>query len=391
MTILFGKRWSRRELAAHCGQLSQFAGVELLTLGDGAERGVRCLEFRTGTGLRFRVLVDRAFDIGLCEYKAAPIGWNSPTGFRNPGLHENADEDGLGWLRSFSGLHVTCGLDHALVAQEAGAAHYQYPLRKRVFSPLHGRIANTPARLTGYGESWSGDECTLWAEGLVRQAAVFGENLTLHRRIEARLGGNEIHVSDRVSNQGFSKTPHMMMYHVNVGYPVLAPGSRFVAPVQSTRWASHADDLQRQRAGSVTQTAPGEDFEEQVWEHALKPDRNAMLRMALVNDAFDCGRGLGFGMEVDKNQFPHLLQWQNYRSGMYVMGMEPSTHHALGKKFASDRGELIWLTAGEERSYGVKYSILDGATEISAYLDGIAETGAPAQQEFPVPTGNWDE
>ncbi len=51
--------------------LSQFAGVRLMTLGDGVERGVRMLEFRTGTGLRFTVLVDRALDIADCEYRGA--------------------------------------------------------------------------------------------------------------------------------------------------------------------------------------------------------------------------------------------------------------------------------------------------------------------------------
>ena len=51
--------------------LSQFAGVRLMTLGDGVERGMRMLEFRTGTGLRFTVLVDRALDIADCEYRGA--------------------------------------------------------------------------------------------------------------------------------------------------------------------------------------------------------------------------------------------------------------------------------------------------------------------------------
>ena len=100
--------------------LSQFAGVRLMTLGDGVERGVRMLEFRTGTGLRFTVLVDRALDIADCEYRGAAIGWHSPSGFRHPGLHEYEGEGGLAWLRSFSGLIVTCGLDHILFMHSAG-------------------------------------------------------------------------------------------------------------------------------------------------------------------------------------------------------------------------------------------------------------------------------
>jgi hypothetical protein len=96
--------------------------------------------------------------------------------------------------------------------------------------------------LTGYGETWEGDRCILWAEGVVQQAAVFGENLHLIRRIEADVGGSEIRVSDRVVNQGFLPTPHMLFYHINVSYPVLDEGSRYVAPISDVIWASHAGE-----------------------------------------------------------------------------------------------------------------------------------------------------
>jgi hypothetical protein len=118
---LNGREYTRRELEERSGALSQFAGVRLLELQDGVERGIRLLEFRTGSGLRFTVLVDRAMDIGDCDYKGQAIGWNSPAGFRHPGLHEYEGEGGLAWARSFSGLLVTCGLDHILFMNEVPA------------------------------------------------------------------------------------------------------------------------------------------------------------------------------------------------------------------------------------------------------------------------------
>ena len=77
------------------------------------------------------------------------------------------------WLRSFSGLLVTCGLDHALLMGSEDAAHYRYANRPVVDQPLHGRIANIPGRLLGYGECWQGDDCVLWCEGQIEQAAVY--------------------------------------------------------------------------------------------------------------------------------------------------------------------------------------------------------------------------
>src|SRR5215475_1421164 len=127
MVELFGRSMSRLDVERHAGALSQFAGVRLVTLGDGVERGIRMLEFRTGSGLRFTVLVDRAMDIADCDFMGRSIGWHSPAGFRHPGLHEPEGEDGLGWLRSFSGLIMTCGLDHTLGPAEVSAETYDYP------------------------------------------------------------------------------------------------------------------------------------------------------------------------------------------------------------------------------------------------------------------------
>ncbi len=64
MPELFGTGYPRAGLLRRVGRLEQVAGVRLVTLGDGQGRGVRVLEFRTGTGFAFEVLVDRCFDVG---------------------------------------------------------------------------------------------------------------------------------------------------------------------------------------------------------------------------------------------------------------------------------------------------------------------------------------
>jgi len=59
MPNLLGHSFSRRELARRVGNFSQLFGVDLLSCGDGRERAVRLLGFRTGAGLEFDILVDR--------------------------------------------------------------------------------------------------------------------------------------------------------------------------------------------------------------------------------------------------------------------------------------------------------------------------------------------
>lgn len=385
MVQLYGRNYTQRELEEHSGLLSQFAGVRLMELSDGVERGIRMLEFRTGAGLRFTVLIDRALDIADCEFKGQAIGWNSPAGFRHPGLHEYEGEGGLAWARSFSGLLVTCGLDHILFMNEVPADTYVYSPKKTVSHSLHGRIGTIPARLTGYGERWEGDRCILWAEGVVQQSAVFGEDLHLVRRIEADLGGTEIRLTDRVVNHGFYKTPHMYCYHINVGHPVLAEGSRYLAPIADVVWAAHAGaDYRKQGVGYRILSGPKLDFHEQVWQHELKADAAGKQSVALVNDAI----GLGFEVETVKDQFPCLYEWQNLQAGQYALGIEPSTNHVLGNLAARERGEMIWLEHGDERRYDSTFRVLDGAAAIAASEARIRAISAQPDEDYPLPSGN---
>jgi len=148
VTDLFGRTWSRRELSRRVGRLEQVAGVRLVTLGDGGGRGVRVLEFRTGSGLAFDVLVDRAFDIGRCDLRGVPLAWTSAVGIEGPWF---AEHEGLGFFRTFyGGLLTTCGMEHSLFMAEDTAEQYHYPPKPTETFGLHGRVANRPARLGGY-------------------------------------------------------------------------------------------------------------------------------------------------------------------------------------------------------------------------------------------------
>ena len=385
MVDLYGETKSRRDIAASAGALSQFAGVRLMTLGDGVERGIRMLEFRSGTGLRFTVLIDRAFDIADCDYRGMAIGWHSPAGFKHPGLAEYEGEGGLAWLRSFSGLMITCGLDHILFMYDEPADHYVYGPKKTVSHSIHGRIGTIPGKLSGYGERWEGDDCFLWCEGIVSQGTVFGEHLELVRRIEIKVGSNDIKLTDRVVNRGFYRTPHMYCYHINAGHPVLAEGSRYLAPIKDVVWAAHAgENYRKQGVGYRSMPAPKMNFHEQVWQHEMAADLDAEVPVALVNDRL----GIGFEVVTRKDQFPCIYEWQNLQAGQYAVGIEPSTNHVLGHRAARERGELIWLEHGEERRYDSTFRILPDTAAIAASEKRIAGLAKQPSEDFPEPSGN---
>ena len=385
MAELFGESLTREELRRRSGQLAAYGGVRLMELADGTERGIRMLEFRTGSGLRFSVVVDRAMDVAEVEWKGASLGWHGPSGLRAPALHEPEGENGFGWARSFTGFLVTCGLDHILGPEEVDASHYSYPGIRTKRHGLHGRVANIPARLTGYGEHWDGDRCILWAEGVVRQATTFGEHLVLTRRIEADLGGIEIRLSDRVMNEGFAPTPHMFFYHVNLGAPLLDAGARYVAPIADVVWAAHAARYRDQGTGYALMPAPQDGFSEQVWQHETAADAEGEVPVALLNDRL----GLGLQVTTRKDQLPCLFEWQHFQAGAYALGIEPSTHHVLGDTAARERGEMIWLSSGEERHYDARFTVLEGAAALEEAEARVRAVAMQPDDPYPVPSGNF--
>lgn len=380
MPTIYGQKLSRREFERRVGATRQIAGVSLVTLDDGAERGVRAVEFRTGAGLDFSVLVDRTMDIGRFDYRGVPFAWQSDTGFRNAAYMDPMGDGGNGFMRGFSGLLCTCGFDHIRQPDKGAADHFDLPLRKEIGYPMHGRGAFQPARLDGYGEIWDGDECTLWCEGTVGQVQVMGENLVFARRIEVKVGTSDVRVRDTVTNRGFSRTPHLLLYHINVGWPLLEAGARFAAPVRGTFAANVPRESQQ--SGWRTQADPMPRFVQQVFDHDAVADGNGRVPAALVNDRI----GLGFLVDYDARQFICLQQWQAFGEGIYGFGIEPATTRWGNRADAARRDEIAWLEHGDIRSYTTILSVLHGAADIAA-LDARIEAIHPsATDEFPART-----
>lgn len=356
MPDLNGIRYSRENLLRRVGRAEQVAGVRLVALEDGAERGVRVLEFRTGTGFEFDLIVDRAFDIGRCELGGRSLAWQSPTGFPGPWFYEPA---GLGFLRGFgAGLLTTCGLDHAFAPAEDTAAQYHYPAKPTQAYGLHGRLSGRPARLAGYGHEWRGDECVLYAEGEVLQAAVFGEQLLLRRRVEARLGESRLSVRDEVVNVGYDPTPHMFLYHVNLGWPVVDDGAQLLAPVTSVQ---PRGDYPAE--GYRGMHAPRQGYMEQVFEHELAAEADGRVPVAVVNRS----AGLGAYQVFRRDQLPHHFVWRMLGEGTYVVGIEPATNRPTDRHDARARGELIELAPGESRHYELELGALASAEAIGQF------------------------
>jgi hypothetical protein len=335
---LWGRTFDARELRRRVGRLDQVAGIESFTLDDGAARGVRVLRFRTGGGLQFDVLPDRGMDLGAAEYRGAPLAWISPNGVVAPQYRET---EGEGWLRSFGGgLLVTCGLQNVGPPGERGGESLG----------LHGRISNTPASGVSQGVRWDEAGGLLEARGTLRESRVFGPNLVIRRRIQARIGESWLRVDDTVENEGFSPEPLMLLYHVNLGWPLLDETAVLTGPGERGESPEPRDD--DARAGTATWDrfdAPTPGFRERVFYHSPKADVDGWAEARLENPAI----GLNLSVRFEPRELPEFVQWTMTGEGIYILGLEPATCRVGGYEVEEREGRIIHLEPGETRCFGL--------------------------------------
>ena len=338
---LFGRSLTDRELRRRVGRLDQAAGIEPLVLDDGPARGVRALRVRTGSGLSFTVLPDRGMDLDATEFRGVPLAWLSHTGVVAPSFRES---EGEGWLRSFhGGLLVTCGLQNVGPPGEVNGE----------VLGLHGRVSNTPASRVSHEARWDEGGCVLEARGEIREARVFGANLVLRRTISARVGESRIRVEDAVENEGFEPQPLMLLYHMNLGWPLLDETARLVGPGKPPE--PRDDDAQSGLRTWNRFAAPTPGFRERVFYHRPEAKEDGWTEARLENPAL--GDGLTLSIRFRPEELPEFVQWTMTGEGTYVLGLESATCRVGGREAEEEAGRVIYLQPGESRRYRLEISV----------------------------------
>ena len=353
MAHLFGTHYSKTDLLMRLGDLSQVAGIRPIELVNGSERGVRAFHFTTGSGLSFTVLADRGLDIFDAKYNGWSLCWHSASGAAAPAFYDRHD---LGWLWSFyGGLLVTCGLSQAGAVNEDG----------RESLGLHGRISNIPAQNVSLGGEWRDDDYFLWLSGEMREGKLFGPNLLLRRTIQCRLGQPKISLVDEIENQGYQETPFMLLYHCNMGFPIVDSGSELIAVIEDMK----PRDGEAEKGAQIFDTFenPTSGYKEQCFyiDHAV--NARGYVQVALVNRRFNNNRGCGVYLSYPKKELPCYTQWKMMGQGDYVVGMEPGNCVPEGRASARGRGVLRMLQPGEKVKLDIEIGVLDGNEEIEVF------------------------
>ncbi|MCU6707871.1 aldose 1-epimerase family protein [Paenibacillus sp. J5C_2022] len=336
---LYGRQWNRRELEARVGRIEQLGGVERYAFSEGPEKGMDAFRVRTGSGLSYWITPDKGMDISLAEMYGVPVSWSSGNGEPHPAYY---NPSGAEWLRTASGgLLMTCGLTQAGAPGSDEWGNYG----------LHGRIHHTPARQISSTAEWLGDEYEMRISGVIEETSIFGERLRLTRSIASRLGDNRIIISDKVENAGFRPAPHMMLYHFNFGFPLLAEDTMIELPEGRTVPRDPDMDMERMNEWQIPDAA----WREQVYHHEPYEKTNKICAR-IHSPSFPASAASGAGgltveLQWDPSVLPRIVQWRMPGASEHVLGLEPSNCWTQGRSHEQHNGTLRILEPGEAIDY----------------------------------------
>lgn len=324
----------------------------VLTAGRSA--GVDVVEVDNGA-FRFTLLPTRGLGLWKAWLGALELGWRSPVpGPVHPAFVPVGEPGGLGFLAGFDELLTRCGLESngAPEHDERGVLRY----------PLHGHIANLPA---DYLEvALDGDSGEIRLMGEVRETRFLVKNLRLRSTLITRVGQPGLRIEDEVFNDGATPAETQLLYHINLGQPLLGAGARLVAPLDTLapKDARSAADLRNwdlfaaERAG----------FAEQVYFAQLAAGGDGRTQVLLKNAAGSQGVSLTYRVD----QMPYFILWKNTAASAdgYVAGLEPATNLPNRRSFEASHGRVVKLAPGQSARFEL---------ELTAHPD----SGSVAQAE----------
>ena len=318
----------------YMGNLSQIYGVEEHRLIGGKGDGMRLLQVRNGNGLEFTVTADRCADISRVTYKGVNMNYFSPCGYVGPQYYDKSD---FGFLKSFTcGFLTTCGLTTVGTPSTDEGESF----------PLHGNISHVPAEHIYYEQE--DDKVVIHA--LVNDSAIFKHKLELRRTITCSTEDSKIVITDKIKNCDIKRTPFMLLYHMNMGYPLLDENAELYIP--SDKVAARDSRAEEGIHEWNKMLPPQAGFMEQCYYHTYKDNRGCAM---LFNKKIEKGLSIRF----DADKLDNLTEWKIMGERDYVLGLEPSNSKLEGRNALKENGELKYLEPGEEQSFQIEVEFYD--------------------------------
>ncbi|MBS5141315.1 MAG: aldose 1-epimerase family protein [Firmicutes bacterium] len=306
----------REDIYRHVGSIQQVAKVRPLTYTEGRAENMKAYEVKNGS-LQFTVMGDKCLDITDVSYKGINISFLS-----KPGLPPCTSE----------------GKDY----------------------PMHGRIRTTPAEHLSADAVWTEEGYTMTVSGEMREAELFGENMVLRRKITTTYPGNSITVEDEIENQSFREEPMMILYHCNMGWPLLSEDCEIVLPTLEV--IPRDEDAKKYVDTYNRMEAPVDNEPECVYLHRLAADEEGNTFAAIINEKL----GIGIKLSFNQKELPYFMEWKSLASGDYVVGLEPANSSVYGRLYHEERGDLHKMEPFAKEHKKLTFTFLEGKEELDA-------------------------
>ena len=341
--------------------------IDKWTIRGGPGDGIDVVDVDNG---RFSVsiLPTRGMGLWKARYDALDLGWRSPVQRPvHPALVRPGDNGGSGWLAGFNELLARCGLaSHGPSTTDAANGQT---------TTLHGNIANLPAHRVTAGIHADGE---LWVRGEVEETSLFGPCLRLDSTMSTRPGSNRLTLHESVTNLASGTAEFELLYHTNIGPPLLEPGSKLAAPARRViPSSSHAaSGINHWNVFAEPQTG----YAEECFFLELAADQQGKT-LVLLHDA-DAHNGLALEFAVEP--LPCFTLWKNTvgEADGYVAGIEPSTDLPNPRQFEREKGRLMTLEPGQTWTATIELVALVGNDAVTQQLKRISDLTPPEGIQF---------
>lgn len=313
----------------YIGHESQLYGIEEHRLVGGKGDGMRLLQVRNGKGLEFTVSLDRCADISRVSFGGMNVGYFSPCGYVAPAYYQPSGSD---WLKSFTaGFLTTCGLEAVgTPCEDCGEV-----------LPLHGSIANIPAEHV----YWFEEDRNLVIRARINDEVIFGRKFCLMREIRVSLDENLFSIMDTVKNTSDKTQPIQILYHMNMGYPLLDEDSVVCVPNASVK--GRDDNASAHLESCLKMEPPQPGFQERCYYYEFdtaqgiasiyQPKYNKGLRISFDRSSLDC-----------------FTEWKMMGYRDYVLGLEPGNCYPDGRDVMRKTGKLKLLEPNEKNTFSIQ-------------------------------------
>ena len=290
--------------------------------------GERLLVVRAAGGLSVDLLPDRGLDVGVVWWGGVPVAWRSPNPV-DPG-------PGRGWEERFrGGLLATCGPDN--IGEPRGG------------SGQHGTHHVTPAYEVRWWRERTAAGIEVHVSGSIAHTSLGGPRIVVERHVVVPTGAPWVDVRDVVRNVGDRPAAVPLLYHVNLGAPLLRPGARLQVPYRDvvTREPLPAG----RHPLELPDPAPG--LEPVVAEH-LGPTGAGDRASAVLTGT---GAGVQVVVEWSVATLPRLNTWSWPAQHAWVLGVEPANAPLFGPERDLPGAGAPVLAPGEAWETGVSIGL----------------------------------